>query len=122
MAAIEAEEKEVFRLTGFDKSKVYETALYTRREGTWPNERYYTSGSLRYLGLHIRSERWGYGDNSGGREVFTQGSVTYDYEGTTCFRECRSRMNPADKLQTIHVGRNASVKLPPHVQRYISEF
>ena len=77
---------EVFRINNFLPDKRYEFAHRTSVEGRWPTERYFTTNPPLYLGKHIRSERWGYGDNGGGAEHFEEGSVTYDYEGLTCFR------------------------------------
>ena len=78
---------EMFRINNFLPDKKYEFAHRTSVEGRWPSERYFTTNPPLYLGKHIRSERWGYGDNGGGAEHFEEGSVTYDYEGLTCFRE-----------------------------------
>ena len=66
------EEVEVFRFCSkdFDKDKTYEYALSTRTEGTYPNTKYYTTNTLLYLGRHVSSEEWGYGDNHGGAENF----------------------------------------------------
>jgi hypothetical protein len=116
-------EVQVFRLESFDKKKWYETASYTRREGLYPNDRYYTTFPLRNMGHYLRSERWGYGDGGGGREVFTLGYVEMDYNGTVCFRERKGiKMTKAEKFHVITVGRNSKVKLPPDVQRYIAGF
>ena len=84
-------EVEVFRLTKFDTHKCYEFALKTKTQGSYPNERHYTTNVFQYLGYYIRSEEWGYGDNHGGAEIFSDGHneirIVYDYEGKTCFRE-----------------------------------
>lgn len=89
-----AGEVEVFRLCKFDPTKFYAFAYYTRRSGRYPNERYYTTNPLQYLGKHVNSERWGCGDGSGGAEYFYHGGhierIEYDYEGTTCFVEVMS--------------------------------
>lgn len=83
---------EVFRLVEFDKNTNYEFALYKERHGTWPNERHYAeAGSLKFLGKHTHSERWGgFGDGAGGAENFDNNGVAtrivYDYDGKTCFR------------------------------------
>lgn len=83
---------EVFRILPFDTSKEYEYAMYTSREGRWPNERFFTTNPLKFLGKYTHSERFGYcGDGSRGVEHFVHNgektSVEYDYEGRTCFRE-----------------------------------
>ena len=84
-------ETEVFRLTKFDKNKCYECALSTKREGTYPNDKYYTKNALKYLGNYTHSESWGYGDGGGGAENFDDNGkktrIVYDYDGKTCFRE-----------------------------------
>ena len=84
-------EVEVFRLIKFDTSKCYEFALKTKTVGRYPNEKYYTTNPLKYLGKYTHSEDWGYGDGHGGAENFNDNGVkhriVYDYEGKTCFRE-----------------------------------
>lgn len=84
-------EVEVFRLCDFDKDSYYEHAIYTRREGTYPTERYFTTNVPQFVGKHVRGERWGFGDGSGGAEIFVDDSgketrIVYTYEGTTGFR------------------------------------
>lgn len=92
-------EVEVFRLITFDKDKRYEFALKTRTSGLSPDEKHYTVNLLQYLGKHVSSETWGYGDGRGGAENFedddgTKTRIVYDYEGRTCFREVvEIRMN-----------------------------
>lgn len=95
-----SEETEVFRYSSgfpkghpqnFNKSKCYAFALSTRWAGSWPNEKYYTTNPLQYLGKHIRSEEWGSRDQHGGAETFDYNGketrIVYDYEGLTCFKE-----------------------------------
>ena len=81
----------MFRIIQFDPTKCYEFALKTRTEGKWPNERYFTTNALRYVGYYKSSARWGYGYQSGGSETFEYNgkeiTIVYDYEGNTCFRE-----------------------------------
>lgn len=84
-------EREVYRMVEFDKTKCYEFTLYTRREGMFPNERWFTKNDMLYVGYHVRSERWGFGDGSGGAEFFLgenskETRIEYDYAGHTCFR------------------------------------
>lgn len=82
-------EVEVFRLTTFEKDVNYAVALKTRTSGTYPNEKYYTTHDLHFVGKHVNSNRWGYHDNSGGSETFdNNGKITeivYDYAGNMCF-------------------------------------
>jgi hypothetical protein len=79
----------------FSVDKCYEYALYTRRSGSWPNERHFTTHPMQYVGRYVRSSRWGYGDNRGGAEVFnnngTEVSIALDYEGRASFREVPCR-------------------------------
>lgn len=84
-------EIEVFRLTAFETNKCYELASETKTEGKWPNQKYYTTKPLQYLGAYMFSERWGSGDNRGGAENFKDNDgnikrIEYDYDGMTCFR------------------------------------
>jgi hypothetical protein len=116
-------EVQVYRLESFDQKKWYETASYTRCEGLYPNDRYYTTFPLKNMGRYLRSERWGYGDGGGGREVFTLGYVEMDYNGTVCFRERKAKkMTATEKFQVITIGCKSRVQLPPDVQRYITGF
>ena len=55
------EEIEVFRLTP-ELNKYYETVLLTRKEGKYPNEKYYTTDTTRYVGKFIVQIRTGFGD------------------------------------------------------------
>jgi hypothetical protein len=88
-------ETEVFRLTRFSKDKSYKFALYNKKKGKWPDEKYYTdTDSLKYLGYWVSSERWNsFGDGSGGAENFNDNGkinrIEYDYDGMTCFVEAR---------------------------------
>jgi hypothetical protein len=84
-------EIEVYRLSPV-VGKAYKTAEWTRKEGGWPNERYYTTNIPRYVGTFIKTVReGGWGDGAriwslfddNGKEV----RVDYTYEGTTCFIE-----------------------------------
>lgn len=89
---------EVFRLTSFDKNKYYQFALKTKTIGVFPNEKYYTTHDLQYLGRYTHSERWGFGDDSSGAEYFddngTINRIEYDYGGRTCFRELQRPDDP----------------------------
>ena len=82
-------EVEVFRICTFEPDKIYHFALYTRKEGKFPNEKYYTKNPLTLVGTFIRTERWGYHDNGGAASYFEyNGDITrieYDYDGKTCF-------------------------------------
>jgi hypothetical protein len=85
---------EVFRLTP-EKDKYYETVLYTRRVGKFPNETYYTTNPIVYVGKFINHIFSGHGDNVEHMDVFDKDGkevlVKYTYEGYTCFRECTYR-------------------------------
>ena len=84
-------EFEVFRITP-TIGKYYEHAEYTRQEGRWPNQRYYTKTLPKYVGEFIKWDEGGCGDGSWRIDYFRQAdgtviSVPYTYEGTTSFRE-----------------------------------
>jgi hypothetical protein len=81
---------EVYRITP-EVGKYYEHAEYTRREGRYPNERYYAK-QPKYVGKFIRCEEGGYRDNHWRTDYFRDAEgmehvVPYTYEGTTAFRE-----------------------------------
>ena len=88
----EENEFEVYRLSP-EEGKYYETATYTRKTGLYrlKNEKYYTTNPLKYVGLFIKTERTGYGDNGQVCSIFDnygeEVRVDYTYEGTTCFVE-----------------------------------
>jgi len=86
-------ETEVFRLTKFEVGAFYSFAIYTRKEGLYPCEKYFTSNEVELVGKYVRSERWGFNDGSGGAEIFdnngTEVRIVYTYEGTTCFIEIK---------------------------------
>ena len=84
-------EIEVYRITP-TIGKFYEHAEYTRREGRWPNIKYFVNKPPKYVGEFVRFVQGGYGDggwridyfkDENGKEV----AVNYTYEGTTSFRE-----------------------------------
>jgi len=85
-------EQEVFRLT-LIVGEYYDTSIYTRREGKWPNEKYYTTNELRYVGKFVRHEQIGFGDGAQHKGIFIRYGnieiVNYTYEGTTCFRQIK---------------------------------
>ena len=81
---------EVFRLTPI-LGKCYSTAEYTIKVGSYPNERYFTTYELRYVGRYLRTERYGSGDGMTATSFFDVNGiinlVEYTYEGTTSFLE-----------------------------------
>lgn len=84
-------EIEVFRLTP-ELGKYYETALLTRREGRFPNQKYYTIHTPQYVGKFMIQMRSGYGDGVQVVDIFENEkgekvNVNYTYEGTTAYRE-----------------------------------
>ena len=106
---IEEEEIEVFRLTP-ELNKYYETALLTRKEGKYPNEKYYTTNTLRYVGMFIVQMRLGFGDGTQVIDIFENQhnekvKVYYTYEGTTAFKEVQPLLTKKQKLAIIHVGK-----------------
>ena len=84
------EEIEVFRLTP-TKNKTYFYAEATRKTGTYPNIKYYTSNNLKYVGEYIQDYRTNTGDGGYFWAIFKDGDVEnrvdYSYEGNTCFIE-----------------------------------
>ena len=84
-------ETEVFRITPV-VNRCYEHAEYTRKEGRYPNERYFTNIPPIYVGEYIRSEQGGFGDGGWKRDYFRNLNgnmivIDYSYEGRTSFRE-----------------------------------
>jgi hypothetical protein len=83
-------EVEVFRLSpgDFENDKCYAYAKYTEKTGKWPNEKYYTTNKLEYLGNHVKSVSQR-GPEGGAMSSFIdeQGkerSIIYDER--TCFK------------------------------------
>ena len=109
MQNIDLEEIEVFRLIP-KLNKYYETALLTRKEGKYPNEKYYTTNTPRYVGKFIVQIRLGFGDGVQVTDIFENENndkvnVYYTYEGTTAFREVKPLLTKKQKLAIIHVGK-----------------
>lgn len=96
-------EVQVFRLT-LITGTYYKTAEYTRKEGIWPNETYYTTNELRYVGKFINHVEIGYGDGATHFDIFDNDGeeirVYYSYEGTTCFVKCPHL--PGKKRQDVN--------------------
>lgn len=99
MSNNETKETEVFRLTPII-GKFYEHADCTRREGRWPNEKYFVNKPTKYVGEFVRFVEGGYGDNRWRTDYFRDENgkivdVPYKYEGTTCFREVAQKLPKA---------------------------
>jgi hypothetical protein len=101
------EEVEVFRITPV-LHKCYEHAEYTRSQGSYPNQRYFTNVPPRYVGEFIRFQQGGFGDGMWRTDFFrdlngNEISVNYTYEGTTSFREvpCGPSPMPREHLDGI---------------------
>jgi len=75
------------------EGKYYETTFWTRREGLWPEEHYYTTVAVKreYVGMYLRHKQQGYGDGADHWAIFLRDGVEieieYDYEGTRAFYE-----------------------------------
>jgi hypothetical protein len=84
------QETEVYRISP-QKGKCYYTAEWTKRVGRWPNEKYFTTNPLTYVGEYLRTERYGMGDGGRAIDFFLlnekEVQVEYTYEGTTSFVE-----------------------------------
>ena len=63
-----------------------------KKEGNFPNERFYTDKSLVYVGEYIGNYTTGFGDGASGYWLFRDDKgekrmVIMDYEGKTAFKE-----------------------------------
>jgi len=98
---IHPEEIECFRIPsgGFSKEKRYEYTYATRKSWEYipslkrQDWRYFTNKAFIYAGKWLRSEQRGFGDGGDYWEVFqnedgTEKTVSWDYAGTMCYREC----------------------------------
>ena len=87
---------QVYRLTP-QEGKYYMTTTWTEREGKYPNEKYYTTNELKYVGKFLRHESYGYRDNALHKDIFdnngVENEVIYTYEGTTSFLEIKQELN-----------------------------
>ena len=83
-------EEEVFRISP-EINKAYETATCTRKTGIHPNNKYYTTNPVVYVGIAVKTVTYNHRDASYGYTLFSKNGieekVEYTYEGTTCFRE-----------------------------------
>jgi hypothetical protein len=98
------EEIECFRMPPpngkFSPNKRYEYTYATRKSWEYIPElrrtdwRYFTNKAFIYVGKWLRSEQRGFGDGGDYWEVFqsddgrTEKTVSWDYDGTLCYREC----------------------------------
>jgi hypothetical protein len=84
------DEIEMFRLTPQVDSH-YEHAILTRKEGNYPDTKYYTVNTPRFVGKFIKQISYGYGDGKQVMDYFDDNGkeniVYYTYEGTTSYRE-----------------------------------
>ena len=96
-------EIQVFRLTP-EVGRFYYTTTYTRKAGKWPNETYYSTKALRYVGQFVKHYQLGAGDGAIHYDIFKDGDkvnkVDYTYEGTTCFVET----NPPASYYSSAIG------------------
>lgn len=83
-------EIEVFRITPLPE-RLYETASYTRKTGSYPNEQYFTTETPRFLGKFIKHCQIGFGEAAIHYDIFEKDGhkvrVDYAHNGTTCYRE-----------------------------------
>jgi hypothetical protein len=93
-------------------NRFYETALYTHKEGKWPNEEYYTTNKPTYVGKFIEHKQYGYGDGAIHVGIFLNDRnrqyviVQYTYEGTTCFREVYPKILPVGMKEELFTKTN----------------
>ncbi len=118
----------------------YEYAEYTRSEGRYPNERYFTNIQPLYVGKLIRIESGGWGDGRWRKDHFEDNYgkehvVNYSYAGRTCFRSVPCLQNDKQNLYTASLlttkGLNNktetntaknNVLSNPDLMRYTGEF
>ena len=107
-------EIEVFRIPP-KIGKYYYTTKYTRKTGKYPNEKYFSTNPLRFVGSYIKEIRHGHGDGYLVQAVFNNNRseiiVDYDYEGTVCFLETNDKSQmPYDELVQSAKNRIPSLK------------
>lgn len=108
---------EVYRINP-EPGKYYETVEYTRKEGKWPDEKYYTIIKPLYVGKYLNKTEGGYGDNKIICHHFyndikdCNNNVYLNYEGTTSFLEvdCRSLKN---RLRVLALSKMIKTNLLP---------
>jgi hypothetical protein len=89
----EEDEEEVFRDVNPVVGRCYDHVEATRREGRYPNIRYFAPTLNRVnVGRFVREERRGFGDGQQIYAIFVDNNgqerrVQYSYEGNTCFIE-----------------------------------
>lgn len=83
-------ETEVFRIMP-KPGCYYETAVYTKKTGKWPNEKYFTLDTPGYVGKFIRHVQIGDRNETAHYDVFDKNGeeiqVNYTADGKTCYRE-----------------------------------
>jgi hypothetical protein len=75
------------------EGKYYEATFWTRKEGHWSAERYFTRDTTarEYVGKYLRHKREGWGDGAEHWAIFLRDGkeieMEYDYEGKRAWRE-----------------------------------
>jgi hypothetical protein len=102
-------ETQVYRICPVvSDGKFYEYAECTRKEGRWPNEKWFTTNKLIYVGRLVKIAQGGYGDGGWRTDYFedeygNEHKVDYNYFGTTCFREVPQRPIPSLQDLSRHI-------------------
>jgi hypothetical protein len=73
------------------EGRSYEATFWTRKEGEWPNEKYYVNCTTprHYVGQYLRHKQEGYGDSADHWAIFLldgqEIEIEYDYWGKRAF-------------------------------------
>jgi len=118
------QEVEVYRISP-EEGKYYMYAEYTRREGKWPTETYFTTNELKYVGLFKRHITHEYRDNAKHIDIFDnygkEEIVNYSYEGKTSFIKVNPKINSKLKSELIKKYNNKLIpKLSDLVKNHLS--
>ena len=110
-------EVQVYRSMKFMPHRIYKTAIYTREEGKYPNEIYFTTNPIVIVGTHIKQICIGSGDAGRGWEYFNHNGkeihVEYTYEGTTTFLEGPYDYESMEKRMNIFKEELLEIALHP---------
>ena len=75
------------------EGKYYEATFWTRREGVWPDEKYFTNKITHreYVGMYLRHRQEGWGDGADHWAIFLRDGqeveIEYDYDGKRAWYE-----------------------------------
>ena len=103
-------ESQVFNMSEFDPAKCYGYAIYTRKDGISPNETYYTTNPIQYLGKFISNNTSSSGDITFEKSTLTKDDKNYFVEVPCGVGGKRTRKRKNKKTRKKYTQMRKSMK------------